>query len=33
MSRFDGIEPEGGPLARWTSLGGGTDKKGAENGA
>lgn len=33
MSRFDGIEPEGGPLARWTSLGGGTDKKGGENGA
>ncbi len=33
MTRFDGIEPEGGPLARWTSLGGGGAQKGAENGA
>lgn len=33
MSQFHGIEPAGGPLARWTSLGGGTAKSGGENGA
>lgn len=33
MSHFAGIVPEGGPLARWTSLGGGAAQKGAENGA
>ena len=33
MTLFDGIEPAGGPLARWTSLGGGTAKQGGENGA